>query len=58
VIPCCNFWSEKKLGRDELVAAIVAYYCVHGVRYERVTFRFKGPKNIGLVSKPPNHPPT
>jgi len=54
VIPCCNFWSEEKLGRNELVDAIAAYYQHHGVRYERVTFGFKGPKNIGLVSEPPD----
>lgn len=53
LIPCCNFWSENKLGRDELVAAIAAFYREHNVRYDRVTFRFRGPKNIGLVSRPP-----
>ena len=53
LVPCCNFWSEAKLGRDELVAAIEAYYRDHGVRYERVAFAFRGPKNIGLVSEPP-----
>ena len=53
LIPCCNFWSAEKLGRDALVAAIAAFYQQHGVRYERVTFDFKGPKNIGLVSEPP-----
>ena len=53
LIPCCNFWSEEKLGRDELVEAIEVYYQQHGVRYERVTFNFKGPKNIGIVSEPP-----
>ena len=26
LIPCCNFWSEEKLGRDELVEAIEAFY--------------------------------
>jgi len=53
LIPCCNFWSEEKLGRDELVEAIAAYYRQHKVRFERVIFAFKGPKNIGLVSEPP-----
>ncbi|MBN1936107.1 MAG: hypothetical protein JW934_15670 [Anaerolineae bacterium] len=53
LIPCCNFWSEEKLGRDELVDAIAGYYKQHGVRYERVILPFKGPKNIGLVSEPP-----
>lgn len=53
IIPCCNFWSEQKLGRDELVEAIEQYYIRYDVRFERVTFPFKGPKNIGLVSWPP-----
>ena len=53
VIPCCNHWSEEKLGRDELVDAIADYYEQQSVRYERVTFDFQGPKNIGLVSEPP-----
>ncbi|MHB1355554.1 MAG: hypothetical protein ACYCZF_06220 [Anaerolineae bacterium] len=52
IIPCCNFWSETKLGRDELVSAIEGYYVAHGVRCERVTFGFAGPKNIGIVSEP------
>lgn len=52
LIPCCNFWAEEKLGRDELVAAIEAYYAAAGVRCERVAFAFRGPKNIGLVSEP------
>jgi hypothetical protein len=53
LIPCCNFWSEEKLGRDELIAAIGDFYRRHRVRYERVAFDFRGPKNIGLVSEPP-----
>jgi hypothetical protein len=53
LIPCCNFWSEEKLGRDELVVAIASFYRAHHVTYERVTFKFDGPKNIGLVSFPP-----
>lgn len=52
LIPCCNFWSEEKLGRDELVGAIEDYYRQHNVGFERVTFDFKGPKNIGIVSEP------
>jgi len=52
IIPCCNFWSHDRLGRDELVDAIAGYYQRNGVRYERVTFGFGGPKNIGLVSEP------
>ena len=53
LIPCCNFWSEEKLGRDALVEAIEAYYKTHSVRFERVTFPFKGSRNIGIVSEPP-----
>jgi hypothetical protein len=52
LVPCCNFWSEEKLGQFELLAAIEEYYREQGVRFERVTFGFKGPKNIGLVSEP------
>lgn len=52
LIPCCNFWSEDKLGYHDLLKAIEDNYRAHGVRYERVTFPFKGPKNIGLVSEP------
>ena len=53
LIPCCNFWSAEKLGQRELLAAIEAYYQAHHVKYERINFAFKGPKNIGLVSAPP-----
>lgn len=53
LIPCCNFWSEQPLGRDELVAAVEDYYRSVQVRFERVTFRFRGPKNIGVISWPP-----
>ncbi len=53
IVPCCNFWSEEKLGRDELVEAIEVYCAENGIGFERVTFSFKGPKNIGLVTTPP-----
>jgi hypothetical protein len=53
LVPCCNFWSEEKLGQFELLAAIDEYYRVREIQYERVTFPFKGPKNIGLISEPP-----
>jgi hypothetical protein len=54
LIPCCNFWSDSKLARDELIEAIVAYYRQHGVTFEIVPFSFRGPKNIGIVSRPPD----
>ena len=53
LIPCCNFWSAEKLGRDALIEAIEHYYRERSVRFERVAFDFKGPKNIGIVSEPP-----
>ncbi len=53
LIPCCNFWSAEKLGQDELVEAIESYYREQRVRFERVIFPFRGPKNIGIVSEPP-----
>ncbi|MBW2092597.1 MAG: hypothetical protein JRI34_10820 [Deltaproteobacteria bacterium] len=52
--PCCNFWSDEKLGRDELIEAIEGYYTEHGVRFERFKFNFRGPKNVSLVSEPPD----
>ena len=55
LIPCCNFWSDEKLGRDELLEAIEGYYRNHQVAFERVTFPFNGPKNIGIVSEPTKH---
>jgi hypothetical protein len=52
-VPCCNFWSTEKLGRDELLRAIGEYYQAHDVQFECVVFSFRGPKDIGLVSEPP-----
>ena len=54
LVPCCNFWSQEKLGRDALVDAVADYYRQHKVTFERVVFEFKGPKNVGLVSEPPD----
>ncbi len=53
LIPCCNFWSTEKLGRDALLEAIGHYYREHCVRFERIEFGFHGPMNVGLVSEPP-----
>jgi hypothetical protein len=51
IIPCCNFWDrENKLGVVELVEAIEAFYRENNVKFERITFDFKGPKNIGIVT--------
>ena len=51
VIPCCNFWDKTiKLGRNALLDEIEKYYRKHNVNYERATFDFKGPKNVGFVT--------
>lgn len=52
LVPCCNFWSEEKLGQEELLQAIEHFYGAHGVQYERVKLPFNSPKNIALVSEP------
>ena len=52
IIPCCNFWSDEKLGRNELVEAIEAYYDENDMEYQRIEFPFKGPKNLGILSFP------
>jgi len=52
VIPCCNHWDrEKKLGSRELISSIESYLMENKVNYEKVTFDFKGPKNIGFATR-------
>ncbi|GHJ47216.1 hypothetical protein Cs7R123_45580 [Catellatospora sp. TT07R-123] len=54
VVPCCNFWDrDRKLGRDELLAAITAHHRALGGRCEHVELAFRGPKNHALVLLPP-----
>ena len=55
LVPCCNFWSEEKLGQAELLEVIEDYYRQNQVTFQRIVFPFKGPKNIGIVSDPPKH---
>ncbi len=57
LIPCCNFWSEEKLGHFELLEAIETFYAQNGVSYQRITLDFRGPKNHAIVSEPPDGPP-
>lgn len=52
LVPCCNYWSEERLGQRDLLGAIEAYYRENGVSAERVALPFKGPHNIALVSEP------
>ena len=52
LVPCCNFWSEQKLGQFELLDAIERFYTENGVVYERIELGFRGPKNIAVVSAP------
>jgi hypothetical protein len=52
LVPCCNFWSDEKVGREALVQSIQDYYREHGIPHEIVTFDFAGPYNVALVSTP------
>lgn len=54
IVPCCNFWCDEKLGRDELVEAIEEFYDQHELAHRRILFPFSGPKNIGILSFPRN----
>jgi hypothetical protein len=53
LVPCCNFWSDEKLGTKELLGAIENYYLENKVKVNRITLPFHGPKNVALVSEPP-----
>ncbi len=55
LVPCCNFWSDEKLGKEELLAAIEEFYRDRSVEYERVVLPFRGPHNVALVSEPPGN---
>jgi hypothetical protein len=51
VVPCCNFWDRsQKLGRNALLEKIERYLDENNIRYKKVTFDFKGPQNIGLIT--------
>jgi hypothetical protein len=51
LVPCCNEWDRsQKLGSRELIQAIVEYLNQKDIPNETVTFRFKKPKNIGIVT--------
>lgn len=53
VVPCCNFWDrDRRLGRDELLAAIADHHTGSGGAVEAISFDFAGPKNLGLVLLP------
>lgn len=51
VLPCCNFWDRtKKLGTKEMVDEICKWLKDNNIKYEVITFNFKGPKNIGILT--------
>lgn len=52
VVPCCNFWDRtKKLERDALLEEIETYFKENGIKFQRITFDFKGPQNIGFITR-------
>ena len=51
VVPCCNFWDRsKKLGAREMIVEITKWLDENEIKYETVTFDFKGPKNVGILT--------
>lgn len=51
VVPCCNFWDRsKKLGTKEMIIEISKWLDENKIKYEIITFNFKGPKNIGILT--------
>ena len=51
VVPCCNFWDRsKKLGAGEMIVEISKWLDENEIKHETVTFDFKGPKNIGILT--------
>jgi hypothetical protein len=52
MVPCCNFWSDNKLGSQELVDEIEKYLLRNGVMVERHILPIKPPKNIALLTTP------
>lgn len=53
IVPCCNFWNRnEKLGTKALIDAICEYMTCNNIDYELINFSFKGPKNIGILTKP------
>lgn len=52
LIPCCNFWDDKRRGLKDLLEAIKDFYRQNSICYHEHKFDFKGPMNIGLVSLP------
>ncbi len=51
VVPCCNFWDRsKKLGAKEMIEEISKWLDENEIKHEIVTFDFKGPKNIGILT--------
>ena len=52
VVPCCNFWdTTRRLGTKALVEEIETYLTGEGIPFEEVTFPFKGPKNVGILTR-------
>ena len=52
VLPCCNFWDRtRKLGSKALVEEICGWLDENKIQYEVITFHFKGPKNVGILTR-------
>jgi hypothetical protein len=52
LVPCCNFFDKtKRLGTKALLDEICRYFDRRGIRYERIALSFRGPKNIGILTR-------
>lgn len=53
IVPCCNFWDlNTRLGSKALIDSICCYLKDNNIDYQVVQFDFKGPKNVGIVTRP------
>jgi hypothetical protein len=42
LVPCCNFWSQDRLGQEDLLRSIEQHYATAGVQSERHRLDFRG----------------
>jgi len=52
LVPCCNEWDKnRKLGSLDLIQAITEYFNGKNIPHDIITFNFKKPKNIGIITR-------
>jgi hypothetical protein len=53
LVPCCNYWSSRRMGIKEMCAEIAAWYRLQGVSFETIDLEFSGPYSRSFVTLPP-----